>query len=166
MLMGPRKPEKLAVRTIEGQRVVPSWMREPQTTCTGRHRREILIKKLNPSISDQYFMLWHIILNKNLYVTGELRMNILQEFLSWWLYRPQEIWTKFIRNYIKGTPNISLPLSDLHFPICVSLSLTHWASYHTFYIEPLARPDSHAHTHTHTNACYDAKQASKLCKAG
>lgn len=41
MLVGSGKPEQVVIHTIEGQRVVPSWMGKPQTTCTGRHRTEI-----------------------------------------------------------------------------------------------------------------------------
>lgn len=53
-----------------------------------------------------------------------------------------------VRDCICGTPTISIPLINLLFPICVSLSLFLWASYHTFYIEAFARPISHAHTYT------------------
>lgn len=51
-----------------------------------------------------------------------------------------------IRDFICGTPTISLPLIDLHLPVRLSLRLSFSASYHTFYIESFARPVLHART--------------------
>lgn len=36
---GPLKCERVDIRTIEGQRVVPSRVREPKTTYKGRHNK-------------------------------------------------------------------------------------------------------------------------------
>lgn len=67
MLIGPRKPEKLAVRTIERQRVVPSWMREPQTTCTGRHRRVYTYQKAKSEyIRPIFYAMTHFFKQKSL----------------------------------------------------------------------------------------------------
>lgn len=61
-------------------------------------------------------------------------------------------------------PSLSFSLTS-HFPICLSFSLKwcnlNWAICQShFTTHTLAR----THTSAHTNTCYDAKQASKLCK--